>query len=445
MPEAELPRKLKLFSLTSIVIGDMIGAGIFTTSGLLLAQLHDPLLLVLLWVIGGAIALSGALSYGELGARFPNSGGDYAFLTRLFSPLAGFLSGWVSFLVGFSAPVAASSLAFSEYVIRTLPEDVLPPQLDITKKIIAVGIILVFTLIHYFGLRSGSRVQNVLTSVKIGLILILIVTGFAFGEGSFEHFQIQKGDAIPGVNLKTMGLALMWILFAYTGWNASTYVGSEVHNPVKNIPRSLITGTFAVTAIYLLLNILYVYAVPPGEMEGVISIGGLTANKLFNRSLDQVFSLFIALILLSAISVLIIIGPRVYYAMAQSGHFFGLARKINRSRVPGISILMQSGLAIIYVMSGTFEQIITFLSFSLGIFPILAVIGVFKLRIKGQTVLKVPGYPILPAFFILSSSMVLILAFLERPVESSISIGVILAGIPAYYWLTGRHAKGSDD
>ena len=368
------------------------------------------------------------------GPNFPRSGGDYAFLTRLFSPLTGFLSGWVSFLVGFSAPVAASSLAFSEYLARTLPEELLPPQLALTKKIIAVGIILVFTLIHYFGLRSGSKVQNVLSLVKIGLIATLLITGFAFGEGSFEHFRIQKSDALSGASLKTMGLALMWILFAYTGWNASTYVGSEVHNPVKNIPRSLIVGTFVVTVIYLLLNILYVYAVPAGEMEGVISIGGLTASKLFNRSMDQLFSLFIALILLSAISVLIMIGPRVYYAMAKSGHFFGVAKKINRSKVPGISILMQSGLAIIYVVSGTFDQIITFLSFSLGIFPILAVIGVFKLRIRGQTVLKVPGYPVLPAFFILSSLLILVLAFLERPVESSIAIGVILVGIPVYYW-----------
>jgi APA family basic amino acid/polyamine antiporter len=439
MPEAELPRKLKLFSLTNIVIGDMIGAGIFTTSGLLLVQLYDPVLLLLLWLVGGAIALSGALSYGELGARFPQAGGDYTFLTRLFSPLTGFLSGWVSFLVGFSAPVAASSLAFSEYLVRTLPEDVLPPQLELTKKVIAVGIIFIFTLIHYFGLRSGSKVQNALTVVKIGLILILIITGFAFGEGSFDHFRIEKGANFVGANMKSIGLALMWILFAYSGWNASTYVGSEVQNPIKNIPRSLILGTFAVTVIYLLLNILYVYAVPPDDMKGVISIGGLTANRLFNRSLDQLFSLFIALILLSAISVLIIIGPRVYYAMAKSGHFFGLARKVNKSRVPGISILLQSGLAIIYVVSGTFDQIITFLSFSLGIFPILAVIGVFKLRIKKESVLKVPGYPVLPAFFILSSLGILIFAFLERPVESTIAIGVILAGIPMFYWFVRNH------
>jgi APA family basic amino acid/polyamine antiporter len=441
MPEAQLPRKLKLFSLTNIVIGDMIGAGIFTTSGLLLAQLHDPLLLLILWVIGGAIALSGALSYGELGARYPKAGGDYIFLSKLFSPLAGFLSGWVSFFVGFSAPVAASSLAFAEYLVRTLPEDMLPAQLDLTKKAIAIGIIIAFTLIHYFGLRSGSKVQNVLTILKIGLILVLISTGFAFGEGSFEHFRIEKSEAFAGANLKTMGLALMWILFAYSGWNASTYVGSEVINPGKNIPRSLMIGTFSVTIIYLLLNTLYVYALPPEEMKGVISIGGLTANNLFNLSLDRVFSMFIALILLSAISVLIMIGPRVYYAMAQSGHFFGLAKKTNRSKVPGISILLQSGLAILYVLTGTFEQIITFLSFSLGIFPILAVMGVFKLRMNRQSVFKVPGYPVLPAFFILSSLLILVFAFLERPIESSIALGVIVAGIPMFYLLTWNQEK----
>jgi APA family basic amino acid/polyamine antiporter len=435
MQQTVLPRKLRLFSLSNIVIGDMIGAGIFTTSGLLLAQLHNPLLLLLLWVIGGAIALTGALSYGELGAKYPEAGGDYAFLSRLFSPLLGFLSGWVSFLVGFSAPVAASSLAFSEYLIRILPPDSLPPEIEFAKKIIAVAIILVFTLIHYFGLRSGAKVQNILTVLKIGLISLLLITGFVFGEGSFEHFRPQNGDSFPGVSPRAIGLALMWIMFAYSGWNASTYVGSEVYNPIKNIPRSLLIGTLSVTILYLLLNALYVYALTPSEMKGIIPIGGLTANKLFNRSLDQLFSLFIALILLSAISVLTIIGPRVYYAMAQSGHFFGMARRINRSKVPGISILMQSGLAIIYIISGTFEQIITFLSFSLGIFPIFVVIGVFKLRWKGQSVLKLPGYPYLPTFFILSSAIILVLAFLERPVESSIALGVVILGIPVYFLL----------
>ena len=430
-----LKKSLGYFSLTNIVVGDMIGAGIFTTSGLLLAQLHDPGLLLILWVLGGVIALCGALSYSELGARFPRAGGEYAFLSELFSPLAGFLSGWVSFFVGFSAPVAASSLAFSEYLIRAFPEEALPEQITLFKKAAAVGIILVFTLIHYFGLKSGSKVQNLLTILKVGLIIVLVFTGFVFGEGSFDHFRVQLDVGSGWAGLKTMGLALMWIMFAYSGWNASTYIGSEVLNPVKNIPRSLITGTLFVILIYVLLNILYVYAVPVAEMKGVISVGGQAANNLFGRSLDQFFSLFIAVILLSSISVLVIIGPRVYYAMAESGHFFKIAKRINRHKVPGISILLQSGLAMIFVVSGTFDQIITLLSFSLGIFPILAVAGVFKIRISKQSEYRTPGYPVPQLIFIILSLTILVLAYLERPVESSIALGVIAVGIPVYYLL----------
>jgi len=417
----------------------MIGAGIFTTSGLLLAQLHEPRLLLLLWAIGGLLALCGALSYSELGARFPKAGGEYAFLTELFSPLAGFLSGWISFFVGFTAPVAASSLAFSEYLVRAMPEGDGLEQVALIKKAIAIGIILVFTVIHYKGLESGSKVQNLLTILKVGLIVLLVGAGFAFGEGSFDHLHVQIRVADGWAGLKTMGLALMWIMWAYSGWNASTYVGSEVINPVKNIPRSLISGTLLVTLIYLLLNVLFVYAVPAGQMKGVISVGGLAANNLFGRTLDQFFSLFIAVILLSAISVLTIIGPRVYYAMAESGHFFGIAKRINRSNVPGISILLQSGLAILFILSGTFDQIITLLSFSLGIFPIMAVAGVFKIRMSGQSKMKTPWYPVPQVLFIIFSLAILVLAFLERPLESSVALGILLAGVPAYYFLRKRN------
>ena len=445
MPEQgnKLKRSLGYFSLTNVVVGDMIGAGIFTTSGLLLAQLNNSLLLLILWGIGGVMALFGALSYGELGANFPRAGGDYAFLSELWSPLAGFLTGWISFFVGFSAPVAASSLAFSEYLTRSIPGWEGMEQLELYKKAIAIGVILIFTLIHYFGLKSGSKVQNLLTVVKVVLILVFVYVGFSFGHGSMAHFGGSFSGLMEKTDLRSVGLALMWIMFAYSGWNASTYLGSEVLNPVKNIPRSLIIGTMIVTILYLLLNTLYVFAVPEEEMKSVISIGGLAANNLFNRSMDQFFSLFIAVILLSAISVLTIIGPRVYYAMAESGHFFPMAKRINRSNVPGVSILMQSGLAVIFIASGTFDQIITLLSFSLGIFPILAVLGVFKLRINGQSKLKMPGYPLFPALFILFSVVILVLAYMERPVESSIAVGIILAGIPVYFILRKRHILGN--
>ena len=436
-----LKKTLGYFSLTNIVVSDMIGAGIFTTSGLLLAQLHDPLLLLILWGVGGGIALCGALSYSELGANFPRAGGDYVFLSELFSPLAGFLSGWVSFIVGFTAPIAFSSLAFTEYLIHAMPEGAGMEHIVFYKKAIAIGIILLFTFIHYFGLKSGSRVHNILTIIKITLVVLLVSVGFAFGEGSLDHFRVQVTNTVGTGRLKTIGLSLMWIMFAYSGWNASTYIGSEVVNPAKNIPRSLITGTLVVTVLYVLLNTLYVYAVPANEMKGVISIGGLTANNLFNRTIDQFFSLFISVVLLSSISVLIIIGPRVYFAMARSGHFFKVAKKINRSNVPGISILMQSGLAILFVLSGTFDQILTLLSFSLGIFPILAVLGIFKLRMKKKSVLRLPGFPVFQLVFIILSLLILVLAYMERPVESSVAVGLILVGIPVFYLLRWNQRK----
>ncbi|MCK4880915.1 MAG: amino acid permease, partial [Bacteroidales bacterium] len=312
-PSYGLKKSLGYFSLTNIVVGDMIGAGIFTTSGLLLAQLHDPKLLLLLWVIGGVIALCGALSYSELGARFPRAGGEYAFLSELFSPLAGFLSGWVSFFVGFSAPVAASSLAFSEYLVRTLPEGDGFAQIVLIKKAIAIAIILVFTFIHYFGLRSGSKVQNLLTMLKVGLIMVLVITGFAFGEGSFEHFIVQIKIAKGWAGLKTMGLALMWIMFAYSGWNASAYIGSEIKKPKKNLPLSLILGTGIVMLLYFCLNLLFVYAASPEDMSGVISIGGLAVGNLFGKSFEILLSILISFALFSSLSAFIILGPRVYY------------------------------------------------------------------------------------------------------------------------------------
>jgi APA family basic amino acid/polyamine antiporter len=311
----------------------------------------------------------------------------------------------------------------------------MPDHMDLYRKATAAGIIIVFTTIHYFGLKSGSRVQNLLTMLKVSIIVILIIAGFAFGDGSFGHFGIEPGEMAENGKWKTIGLSLMWIMFAYSGWNAATYVGSEVLDPIKNIPRSLLTGTLVVAILYVLLNTLFVYAIPANEMKNVISIGGLAANNLFNRSIDQLFSAFIAVILLSAISSLIIIGPRVYYAMARSGHFFNIAGKTNKANVPGMAIILQSALALIFVFSGTFDQIITFLSISLGIFPILAVSGIFKLRLKQQSASRIPGYPVLQLIFIIFSIIILVLAYLERPVESSLAFGVVILGIPVYYLL----------
>lgn len=416
----------------------MIGAGIFTTSGLLMANLGNPVLMVGLWFLGGVLALCGAMSYSELGANYPKAGGEYAFLTELYSPLFGFLSGWVSFIVGFSAPIAASSLGFSEYIFRIFPEDGPLANITILKKGLAIFIILIFTLIHIYGLRSGSMVQNLLTVFKITLIVFLLAIGFGWGNGNFDHFITNDKQVVGFGSLKSIGLSLMWIMFAYSGWNASTYVGSEIKRPEKNIPKSLILGTVCVTALYLGLNVLFVFALPVHAMEGVISIGGLTVNHLFNESLDQYFSLFIAIMLLSSISAFIIIGPRVYYAMAKDRHFFKLATYVNKQQVPSKSIALQSLLAIIFVLTGTFDQILTFLGFALGIFPLLAVFGVIKLRWQNRSRFKLSGYPFVQIIFIVLSLSILIFAYMERPLESSIAIAVVLLGIPVFYFRKGK-------
>jgi basic amino acid/polyamine antiporter, APA family len=446
--EDKLQRKLGLFPSTNIVVANMVGAGIFTTSGLLMKGLNNPLLMIGLWIAGGIIALCGALAYGELGAAMPGAGGEYLFLSKLYHPLFGFLSGWVSFMVGFSAPIAASALGFSAYFCRAVPG--LPAWFDnagllspvLTGKLLAVSIILIFTFIHYRGIKYGARIQNVLTVLKVILIITLLVAGFTSGRGDIGNFS-KGGNIATGVaGWKTIGLSLMWIMFAYSGWNASTYLGSEIKNPSRILPLSLIYGTGIVIILYLGINLLYIYGIDPESMKGVISVGGLAMNNLFGRSADILFSLLIAFALFSSLSAFIIIGPRVYYSMAKDGLFFKWAGRIHEKfLVPSNSILLQCLIALIMVISGTFEQVLTYMGFALGIFPILTVFSLFKLRRSNPGSVRMPGYPVTQIIYILTGFLILLLSYLERPMESSIATITVLAGIPAYFIFKSRNSS----
>jgi basic amino acid/polyamine antiporter, APA family len=435
-----LHHKIGLFSASNIVIANMVGAGIFTTSGLLMTSLGNPWLLMILWVIAGIIALCGALSYAELGAAMPYAGGEYIFLSRLYKPVFGFLSGWVSFVAGFSAPIAASAIGFSEYLFRAFPalkgltaSSTFPySHLD---KILAIAVILLFTFIHLRGLKFGARIQNYLTILKVLLVTVLITAGFLLGKGDFSHFSQGIPAKLNFSTIKTIGLALMWIMFAYSGWNASTYIGSEIKAPVRNLPRSLLYGTAAVMLLYVLLNIVFIYATPPEEMKDVISIGGLTVRNLFGTRMEFAFSLLIAFALFSSLSAFIIIGPRVYYSMAVDGYFFRFAAKIHpRFNVPSAAILMQAAIAVIMVISGTFDQILTYMGFALGIFPILAVAGVFRLRAQGKNKLVLKGFPFHLVIYLFFGITILVLSFMERPVESTIALATAVTGIPFFYY-----------
>jgi APA family basic amino acid/polyamine antiporter len=444
----KLERKLGLFPLTNIVIANMVGAGIFTTSGLLMSDLGNPILMILLWIVGGIIALCGALCYGELGAAIPEAGGEYAFLSRLYHPLLGFLSGWVSFIVGFSAPIAASSIGFSEYLARAFPR-----LLDwgtvvgltnptISKKILSVLVIAFFIFIHLRGIDFGALIQNFLTVLKVGLIVCFILVGIVLGKGDFSHFAGGGSISFDFGGWKTIGLSLLWIMFAYSGWNASTYIGSEVKNPAKNIPASLLLGTAVVSVLYVCLNAVYVYAIAPEHMKGIISIGGLAMGNLIGPKMETLFSLMIAIALLSSLSAFIILGPRVYYSMANDGYFFKFVSEIGtRFRVPSKAILLQGVIAVVIVLSGTLDQILTYMGFSLGIFPLLAVFGIFKLRRSQKSPGIMPGYPVVPVVYLFFGISMLFLSLFERPIESSISIVTVIIGIPAFFLFKSRYSK----
>jgi APA family basic amino acid/polyamine antiporter len=443
--ENGLERKLGMFSLTNIVIANMIGAGIFTSSGLLMKDLKNPILMIALWFVAGIIALCGALCYGEVGAAIPKAGGEYTFLSRLFHPILGFMSGWLSFFAGFSAPIAFSAMGYSEYLTRAFPGllgiGLLDPQVEayVFKKLYALAVIAIFTLIHMRGIVFGTRIQNILTIMKVGLIIGLILFGFASGKGDTAHFKDSQFE-FGFSGWKVIGLSLMWIMFAYSGWNAAAYIGSEIKDPAKNLPRSLFLGTGIVILLYVAFNIFFVYAVPPTDMEGVISIAGLAAGRVFGDSYEVLISILISFALFSSLSAFIILGPRVYFSMAKDGYFFRFAARIHPVyKVPDRSILLQGAIASLLVLMGTFEQILTYMGFSLGIFPILVVFGVFKLRRSNLGSYRMPGFPIAPFVYIIFGLSILTLAFLESPLISSIALGTTAMGIPAYFAFKKRY------
>lgn len=440
-----LERKLGLFPVINIVVANIIGAGIFTTTGYLMEFLGNPVIMLSLWLTGGLIALCGALSFGELGAAFPEAGGEYTFISKLFHPLLGFLSGWLSLIVGFSAPIAAAAIGFSSYFIWAFPgmqEWLLPGMFlstEMFSRLLAIMVILAFSLIHSRGVILGARVQNSLTILKIILVTGLIIAGFTIGKGDINNVTRSQPFIFDFNGLKSMGLSLMFIMFAFSGWNSATYIGSEIKNPRKVIYRSLVISTIIVTILYLGLNLFFIYAIPPGQMAGEPEIGGVAAGYAFGDTAETIISLLISFALFSSLSAFIILGPRVYYSMARDGYFFKFVSKVSPThKVPQNALFLQSSIAIVLVLSGTFEQIITYMGFSLGIFPLLAVIGVFKLRIKGKSVLKLPGFPVIQIIYILTGISILVLAYFERPWESTIAILTALSGVPVFYWFKSR-------
>jgi APA family basic amino acid/polyamine antiporter len=429
-------RTINLKSATGIVIANMIGSGVFVTAGIIAGKLPNPTWVLSFWIIGGIIALLGALCYSELATRMPEGGGEYIYLGKLFHPIFGFLAGWTSFIVGFSAPIAGSALGFSEYIFSGLNiENIYSEELVlILKKVLAVVIVLLFTILHYRGIKTGVFVQNILVLIKIIVIIGLVLAGFILYE---QNFSYLTGGVEVSSNDIAFGTAMMLIMFSYSGWNAVSYIAGEIKNPRRNIPFSLILGTLIVTAFYIILNLLILVSLPFNDVQGEITVIEKVFVNIFGDFTGNFLSIVIGILLVSSLSAFILIGPRIYYAMAKDRLFFRFASKIHPVfEVPSRSIAIQGSIAIFFVIFSSIEQLFIYLYYALNLFPIMAVFGIFiarKRKIGNNTSVNVIGYPIVPVIFLVFSIYLAVVAFVERPIESIAAIATILFGIPCYY------------
>jgi APA family basic amino acid/polyamine antiporter len=434
---ANLLRQLGIGSATALVISNMIGTGILTTSGFLAGQLGSAQLVLLVWIAGAICALVGAFCYSELGVNFPSSGGEYVYLTEAFGPTWGFMTGWISFFAGFSAPIAAAALAFSDYLGHFFSALRLDTARLGAPQVLASAIVALFTLINCLGIRRTSRVQNVLTSLKVFIILAFLVAGFIFGDGSWDHFSHPAVRTSVTPVFSQFFLSLFYIYVAYSGWNAATYVAEELKHPARTLPWSLTYGTALVAALFIALNVLFIYAVPLDEMKGVVAVGELAARHLFGPAVAGIFSAAMALSLLATVNAEVTIGPRVYYAMAKNGAFFSAAEKVDpRWHTPVIAILCQGACAILMTVS-PFLNLFLYIGLLLNFFAVLSVGSLFVFRRRpGWQKLGVVSfaYPLLPVFFVAVGIWMTVLGVMLRPAISAAAVVTVAAGAVVYHF-----------
>jgi len=447
-PRSALLRQLGIGSATALVISNMIGTGILTTSGFLAGQLGSAKLVLSIWAVGAVCALAGAFCYSELGVNFPSSGGEYVYLTEAYGPTWGFMTGWISFFAGFSAPIAAAALAFSDYLGQFFVDLRLSSAHHLIgsgswelklggAQILASAIIALFTLLNCLGIRRTARVQNVLTSLKVLIILLFLLLGFTLGQGSWENFTHPAVRTTLTPLYAQFFVSLFYIYVSYSGWNAATYVAEELKQPARTLPLSLAYGTALVAALFIGLNVLFIYAVPLESMKGVVAVGALAAQHLFGPAVAGIFAATMAFSLLATVNAEVTIGPRVYYAMAKNGAFFSVAAKVDRRwHTPVIAILCQGVCAILMTVS-PFLNLLLYIGLLLNFFAVLSVGSLFFFRRRpGWQKLGVVSfaYPLLPAFFVAVGVYMTILGVTLRPGISAAAILTVAAGAAVYHF-----------
>jgi APA family basic amino acid/polyamine antiporter len=450
---SSLLRSVGAITATSVVVANVIGGGIFTTPGFLARDLGSPQAVMGIWVLGAVLALAGALCYSELGAAYPEAGGEYVYLREAYGPLAAYLNGWICFFASFSAPIAAACIAFAAYVAHFLPAaspDYVLLTLDLGGRqwrlggghVTALAALWALTAIHVTGVRRGGGMQVALTAGKVVALAALVALGFAAGAGDWGNFASGPQGALPAEALRNLPVSLIFVLYCYSGWNAAAYLAGEVRDPHRNIPLSLLTGTVIVSLLYMGINAVFLYGLGIEGMSGVLQVGEKASLALFGESATRVVAAGMALSILASASAMILAGPRVYYAMASDGLFPKRFATIHpRYGSPAASIVMQSAWTSVVLLSGSFEQLIVYSGFVLTLFSALAVAAVIVLRLRRPNLsrpFRVPFYPVTPLIFVGFSAWILLFTLRGRPLESLLGIATALAGIPFYYYWQRR-------
>ncbi|MDE3041276.1 MAG: amino acid permease [Nitrospirota bacterium] len=441
-PRSELPRRIGGFTAGCLLVSNVVGSGIFTTTGFMARDLGHPWLILAIWLFGALLALAGALSYSELGTALPVAGGEYAYLRRAYGPLVGFLSGWTSFTIGFGAAVAAGAMSFAAYLLQMAP---FQSENGPFSTGIALTLIWVVTGFHLAGVGAGGFLQRLLTILNIGAILVLVVGVLMLGEGNWANLNLSTPDITPSFGA-TM-VSLIFVTYAYSGWNAAAYVAGEIVDPGRTIPQAMIGGTLFVGLLYLVVNGIYLYALPVTELgqPPILPVANKVAAAMLGPTGTRLVTVLLCLSIAGAVSAMVWAGPRVYYAMACDGVIPAcFSETAVTSRTPSKAIVLQSLWASVLILSGTFERLIIYSGVVLAIFSALAVGSVMVLRRRSPELARpyrVPLYPIVPLCYVVLSATIAVYGFLERPIEAGLGVATVLAGVPLYVLWTQMRGR----
>lgn len=422
--------KISLTTATAIAVANMIGTGVFTSLGFQLAGIRSGFALLFLWALGGLFALCGALVYGELGASLPRSGGEFNFLGRIYHPIFGFLAGWISFVMGFALPIALAAMAFGGYLHRVAP--------GVSQLAASCILVVAVALLHLRDLRLGSLVQNLSTAFKIALILVFVAAAaWRFGAAPAISFAPSSGD-LAAIFSKDFAVSLLFVMYAYSGWNASTYVIDEIEDPARNVPLSLVLATAIVALLYVGINWSFLAAAPATELQGQLEVGHMAALHIFGERGGEGMSLLLCIALVSSISAMTWAGPRVTQAIGQDYAFFRALAKTSERGIPVVAIVIQTALVLLLLLTSTFESLLVYTQFTLALCSAATVAGIFVLRRRGvPRPYSTWGYPFTPAIFLILSVVMVLFTLKSHPMESLAGFATVILGVPIY-WLSPR-------